>query len=172
MGFKVLADKRIKFTVLTDEPANPASPTAAELNAVSAIDGSCKVFFDDFKWTAAASERLAERMLCEGSETSVPGVGNYDLGFTVARFFAEAGGFDATDDLLFEAVKVKGTNLWGYVRRTDKLYTEAWESGDEFQLGGAFVTDTPQARDGGGSHAYRVDVTAGEMHDFGTVGGI
>lgn len=32
-GIRVLADEHIKFTILTAKPANPAAPTAAELNA-------------------------------------------------------------------------------------------------------------------------------------------
>ena len=56
-GIRVLADEHIKFTILTAKPANPAAPTAAELNA--GIDASCLVLADNFQWSAADSDRGA-----------------------------------------------------------------------------------------------------------------
>lgn len=81
-GIRVLADEHIKFTILTAKPANPAAPTAAELNA--GIDASCLVLADNFQWSAADSERVGERALCEATAAESPGIGNYNLGLLLA----------------------------------------------------------------------------------------
>lgn len=161
---RVLADEHIKFTILPDAPANPAAPTAAELNA--GIDASCLVFADDFRWTATDSERVGERALCESTAAESPGLSNYDLGFTAWRYFDETTGApDMTADELFQACKEKGTELHGYVRRTGKRHDAVWATGDEIQLGGRFTTDTPQT-DGTGFTKYRIPTLPQAMHDF------
>lgn len=161
---RVLADEHIKFTILTAAPADPSAPTATELNA--GIDASCLVFADDFRWTATDSERVGERALCESTAAEAPGISNYDLAFTAWRYFDDTTGApDPTADSLFQAVKEKGTELYGYVRRTGKRHDAAWASGDEIQLGGRFTTDTPQT-DGTGFVKYRIPTLPQAMHDF------
>lgn len=172
VGVRVLADKHIKFTILTTAPADPGNPTATELNATSAIDASCLVLADKFRWTAADSEKISEQALCESAASESFGTGKHDLGFTAWRWFdPETGEFDVAADKLFQAVKVKGTTLYGYVRRMGKEHSEAWASGDEFQLGGAFTVDTPQAGEGSGFIKYDIPCSPSRMHDFGTVAG-
>lgn len=167
-GIRVLADEHIKFTILTAKPANPAAPTAAELNA--GIDASCLVLADNFQWTAADSERVGERALCEATAAESPGIGNYNIGFSYWRWFdSVTGAADATTDLLHPVVKEKGTALWGYARRTGKPHSAAWAALDEIQLGGEFTTDTPQAPDGSGFIKYTLPCMAQAMHDFITV---
>ena len=96
-----------------------------------------------------------------------PGIGNYDIGFTAWRYFDDTTGApDASADVLFEAVKVKGTELWGYTRRTGKTHDADWATGDEIQLGGRFVTDTPQATDNTGFIKYAVPCMPQAMTDF------
>ena len=161
---RVLADEHIKFTILTAAPANPTAPTAAELNA--GIDASCLVFADDFTWTATDSEKVGERALCEATAAESPGISNYDLGFTAWRYFdSTTGAADVAADVLFEAVKVKGTELYGYVRRTGKRHDADWATGDEIQLGGRFSTDTPQALNSG-FIKYRIPCDPQAMDDF------
>lgn len=171
MAVRVLADKNIKLTFLTTKPVNVESPTAAELNAVGAIDASCLVDYDSFKWSASASEQIGERLLCEGTASQTPGVGNYDLNVTVFRFFTDAvgGGFDTAGDKLFAALKAKGATVYGYARRMDKRYSMPWAALDEIQLGGEMVTDTPQASTNEGSIKYNVPLSARQMVDFGKV---
>ena len=136
MSLRVLADGRIKLSVLTTKPANIAAPTVTELNA--GIDFSCKVLQENFNFGAADSDKIAEKALCDVGNANSLGASNFVAGFTVWRYFDEAGGFDATDDAAFEAVKEKGTTLWIYGRQMDKLATAAWAATDEiFQgLGG------------------------------------
>jgi hypothetical protein len=168
---RVLAAEHTKFTILTAAPADPAAPTAAELNA--GIDVSCKVFADDFKWTASDSDTVGERALCERTASEGVGLANYDLGFTYWRYFDETTGApDPTEDALHTAVKDAGTELYGYVRRTGKAYSDAWAAADEIALGGSFtVGSAPQfVADDGGFTKYRVQCLKGAMQDFIAVG--
>lgn len=156
---RVLADGKIKFTILTSAPADPAAPTASELN--EGIDLSCKVLSSDFNWTATDSDRIAEKALCDEGNANAIGASNYSVGFTLWRYYLAEGGVDASADAGFAAVQAKGTTLYGYARRTDKVATEEWADGDEIYLGGEFTTDTPQIPgDAGGWLKWRVN---GEM---------
>lgn len=154
MAVRVLADGKIKFSILTTAPANPDAPTAAELNA--GIDASCKVALNGFAWSAADSETINDPELCTSTNAETLGRDNFNAAFTVYRYFLTAGGADPTADALFEAVKVKGTTIWGYARLTDKDASEAWATGDEIMLGAEVVTDNPQMPDGGGWIKFRV----------------
>ena len=144
---RVLADGKIKFTLLTTEPANPDAPTAAELNA--GIDASCKVTADNFVWSARDSDKIGEAALCDESNAQAYTRSNYEASFQVWREYLAGGGIDPTADALFEAVKFKGTELWGYIRKSDKKATEPWATGDEIPLGMRISVDTPQMVDGG-----------------------
>src|SRR5665647_2287849 len=153
MAVRMLADDKIKFTILTSSPADPAAPTAAELNA--GIDASLKISKDGFKWSAADSDKISEPALGSATNSAVPGMGNYDLGFTVWRQFdGVSGGIDAAADTVFDAVKVKNTTLWCYARKTDKLATAVWATSDEIMLGAVIVTDTPKT-----TNVFGVSVT-------------
>lgn len=142
MATRVLADGKIKFTILTAAPADPASPTAAELNA--GIDASCKVALDGYQWSPGDSETINDAELCSSTNAETLGRDTANCAFKLYRYFLDAGGIDATADALFAAVKEKGTTLWGYNRVSDKEYSEAWATGDEIILGAEFVTDWPQ----------------------------
>lgn len=158
-----LADGRVKFTLLTTKPANPAAPTVTELNA--GIDASCNVLASDFNFGAAASDKVNEGALCEDTNAQTSGRSNFVAGFTPFRYFDETGESDpAEGDDVFQAVKVKGTTVWAYARKTSKKSTEAWAAGDEIYLGAEIVTDnlTPPS-DMGGWIKWRqdADVQAG-----------
>ena len=163
-GVRVLADGKTKFTILTTAPANPAAPTATELNA--GIDLSCKVVASDFNWTATDSEKVNEPALCDDANSNSLGKSNYSAAFSLWRYFLVGGGADPTDDAGFEAVKTKGTTLWGYARMTDKEATAAWASTDEIYLGAEFTTDTPQRTDGSGFIKYRVPAEVQRGYPF------
>lgn len=154
MSMRVLADGRVKLTILTTAPTNPAAPTILELNA--GIDFSCAVLQDGFTFGPTDSDKIQEKALCTVGNANSLGPSNAEVGFTVWRYFDETGGFDATDDEAFEAVKDKGTTLWGYARQMDKLATTNWVAADEIYFGAEFVTDTPQRVDTGGFIKYRV----------------
>lgn len=165
---RVLADGRTKFVLLTTAPANPASPTAAELNA--GIDLSFKVLQDNFTFGATDSDKVAEKALGDINNSNALAASNFQIGYTMWREFASGGGFDVTADAGFAAVKVKGTTLWAYARKTDKLATEAFVAGDELYLGMEWVNDEPQDQPGGGFIKYRIPGEPQDAYPFITVG--
>lgn len=153
-----LADGHTKFTILTTAPANPASPTATELEA--GIDASCSVLASDFNWGATDSDKIAEKALCTVNNANALGASNFETGFTPFRYFddTDVSAPEEGDDV-FEAVKLKGTTLWAYARKTSKLSTEPWVAADEIYLGAEIVTDEPQPpSDLGGYVKWRVPV--------------
>lgn len=154
MGARVLADGKTKFTVLTTKPANPAAPTAAELNA--GIDLSMNVLTSDFTFGAVDSDKVAEKALGASGNANAIGASNYQVGFTLWRKFLTAGGFDSADESGWSALKLKGATVWAYARQMDKAAAAAWASADEIYLGAEFTTDTPQRTDGTGFIKYRI----------------
>ncbi len=141
MGVRMLSAGRLKFTILTTKPADPAAPTDSELNAGLQV---CKnIPASEFTFRATGSEAVDSTTLCSKNKSETFGQGNYELTFALWRKFLDAGGFDTTDDAAFEAVKEKGSTLWGYARLTDKDAEDPWEAGDEIFLGAEFVTDDP-----------------------------
>lgn len=170
MAVRMLADDKIKFTILTASPVDPAAPTASELNA--GIDASLKISKDGFRWSAADSDKIAEPALGSATNASVPGMGNYDLGFTVWRQFdGSAGGFDSLADVVFNAVKTKNTSLWCYARKTDKLATAVWATSDEIMLGAVVTTDTPKTSNVTGYIRYEISLMCQTAYPFITAGG-
>lgn len=153
-----LADGRTKFTCLVDEPADPADPTILELNATTAIQADANVLASDFNWGATDSDTVAERPLRQKNNQNALAASNYNVGITVFRYFDETTGApDPTADTLFTAVKLKGTNLWCYARRTGKDAEDPWAADDEIFLGGHVITDEPQPpSDLGGYTKFRV----------------
>ena len=163
---KSLADGHTKFTILLEEPVNPAAPTAAELNA--GIDASCNILASDFTWSATDSDKVAEKALCDTSNSNAIGAGNYQAGVTPWRYIdAATGAIDETEDEVFQALKVKGTTVWGYIRQNGKLASAVWATGDEIPLGMEVLTDTPQQpSDRGGFLKMRVPMEPQRGWDF------
>ncbi|MDN4173917.1 hypothetical protein QWY28_13230 [Nocardioides sp. SOB77] len=151
---KSLADGHLKFTILTTKPANPAAPTVTELNAGTAIDASCSVLASDFTFSAADSDKVNEKALCTTNNANAIGADNFTAGATFFRYFDEAGAVDLTEDEAFQAVKEKGTTVWGYLREDGKLSTAAWAAGDEF-LGMELLTDRSQRAQNAGGYIKR-----------------
>lgn len=160
-GARVLADGKTKWTVLTTAPANPAAPTATELNA--GIDMSCDILKSDFNWTATDSESIAEDALCDKDTQEVFGKGNYNLGVTIWRKYATAGGPDEASEAGWAVMKEKGAEFYAYARESDKDSTETWTAGDEIYLGGKVSADQPQRLDGTGFIKRRVPLKSRGM---------
>lgn len=153
---KSLADGHYKFTILTNKPANPEAPTALELNA--GIDMSFQVLSSDFTWSAGDSDKVAEKALGDTENRNALGASNFTAGLTVFRMFnATTGAVDPAEDAAYQALKAKGTTVWGYLRATGKLATAAWAAGDEIDLGMEVLTDNPQRpSDAGGYLKKRI----------------
>ena len=162
-GARVLAEGKTKFTILTTKPANPAAPTATELNA--GIDLSCDILSSDFTWSATDSDKVSEPALCDANNSNAIGKGNYQAGLTLWRKFLTAGGPDVANEAGWAALSEKGAEVYGYARETDKDSTELWEAADEIYLGGSVVTDTPQRTDGTGFLKRRIPMEPQRMYD-------
>lgn len=151
---KSLADGHSKLTFCTDKPADPGNPTAAELNA--GIDASEAILASDFNWSATDSDKVNEKALADTSNANALSASNFQAGVTAFRMFdADTGAVDETEDEVFQALKVKGTELWGYLRETGKLASAAWATGDEIVLGLHVVTDNPQRPSNAGGYIKR-----------------
>lgn len=149
-----LAQAHTKVAVLTVQPSNPNAPTTTELNA--GIQAASKILDSDFTFSPTDSDKVAEKALSEANNANALGASNFQAGMTIFRGFnAGTGNPDPTEDALFTATKVKGTNLWIYVRKTGKLETAAWASGDEI-TGAWCITDTPQEPDNTGYIKKRI----------------
>jgi hypothetical protein len=165
---KVLADGKTKFTIVTTAPADPAAPTATELNA--GIDLSCDILTSDFTWTATASETVDEKALCATGNSVSYGASNHDTGITLWRKFdKETGASEVAEEAGWVALQEKGSTVWGYARETAKDSTEDWAAGDEIYLGGEVVTDTPAKVDGTGHIKRRIPMGPQRMYDNITV---
>ena len=143
---KTLSDAKTKFTVLTSKPADPEKPTITELTA--GIQAECHVLSSDFVFTATASETLSEKELCVAGAAQALGEANHQCEFSPFRYYEQGTSTpDDDDDVLFAAVKVRGTSLWCYARKGDKPGKAAWAAGDEIYMGAQIITDTPQQTD-------------------------
>ena len=157
---KSLADGHIRVAVLTVKPANPAAPTVAELNGgIGGATGiSCNILASDFNFGPTASDRITEAALCDQGKTEALGLNGFQCAFTVFRYFdSVTKNAHATEDALFQAVKVKGATLYIYARETAKISTDAWAASDEIVFGAEVVTDAPQRMDGGGYIKRRIE---------------
>lgn len=162
---KSLADGHIKIAVCTTQPANIFAPTLAELNG--GIAASCRILLSDWLWTPTDSDKVNEKAVCDTNNVNALSASNFSTGMTIFRYFnAGTGIADPTEDSLFTATKVKGTNLWIYVRKTGKLETAAWAAGDEIYLGGNVITDLPQEpSDAGGYIKKRIPLEPQSMRE-------
>lgn len=156
---KVAADGKKKFTLLLVKPAAVTGiPTATELNAGQDI--SCAVLDADANWTNTASDRFNEKAACQKGNSQALGASNYDTALTFLREYLDApdGGPDVTElDKGYQAVKVKGTTVWIYLRETDKDSTAPWAAGDEIHLGGEVVTEAPMRVNNDGNIKRRIE---------------
>lgn len=105
----MLADKRIALWLLPTKPAVPDAPTIAEINAGTNV--ACKVFKTDTYLRATTSETVNDPLLCGGNAQAF-GNSNYEGQLAVARFLDSAGIAVEEEDVLWEGVREKGSELW------------------------------------------------------------
>lgn len=142
---KSLAEGHTKVAVLTTKPLDPENPTEDELEA--GINAACNILASDFLFTATDSDKVGEKALCDTNNANALGASNFQAGMTPFRYFDATTGLPLplTEDKLFEAMKVKGTELWIYARKDGNLEEEPWAAGQEIYLGQHVITDEPQA---------------------------
>ncbi|WP_285240062.1 hypothetical protein [Pseudarthrobacter sp. MEB009] len=168
---KVSADGKKKWALLTEKPAAASGiPTATELNA--GIDFSCVVLESDIAWSPTASDTVNEKVSCQVGNSAAFGASNFDTALTFVREFLEAGGPDkVAGDKAYEAVRVKGSEAWIYMRESDKFSTEDWEAGDIIDLGGKVRSDNPMRVNNEGDIKRRIPFAAQDMLVEVPVGG-
>lgn len=161
-----LADGHTKFIILVDEPVDPKAPTTTELAA--GIDASGRILASDFTFGAADSDKVQEKTLADVNNANALGPSNFTCGFTAFREFdGTTGAPDPTGDVVHDAVKVKGTDLWCYARRTGKLASADIAASDELFLGAHVITDELQPpSDLGGYIKERVPCEVQEAWPF------
>lgn len=160
---KVSADGKKKWAMLLTKPAAASGiPTETELNA--GIDFSCVVLESDINWSPAASDRVNEKVSCQVGNSEQFGASNYDTALTIVREWLESGGpaIEAGDEA-YQAVRVKDSVVWIYLRESDKLSTEPWEAGDIIDLGGEVKSDNPARVNNDGNIKRRVPFAAQNM---------
>ena len=154
---KVSADGKKKWALLTEKPAAASGiPDVDELNA--GTDFSCVVLESDINWSPSASDRFNEKVSCQKGNSEALGASNFDTALTLVREYLEAGGPDSVAlDKAYEALRVKGTQAWIYLRESDKDSTEPWEAGDIIDLGGEVITDNPMRVNNDGNIKRRIE---------------
>lgn len=148
---KTLADARTRLTILTTEPADPRSITIAELTA--GIDASCNVLKSDYRLSPTGSDTVPDTELCSEGNAVTYGASNYEGTLTPFWFLDQEGKSDATEDVVYQALKIKGTTLW-LVEREGPRYDEPWAAGDAYEAY-KVTTDNPQKPSDRGGYIKR-----------------
>lgn len=136
---KTLADARTRLTILTTKPANLAAITIAELTA--GIDASCRLLKSDYRLSPTASDTVPDTELCSEGNAVTFGASNYEGTVTAFWYLDEDGKSDPTDDVVYQALKAKGIELW-FVEREGPRYEQAWAAADNYEAY-EVVTDNP-----------------------------
>ena len=149
---KTLADARTRLAILTTKPANVAAPTVAELNA--GIDASCRILKSDYRLSPTASDTIADSDLCSDGNAVAFGASNYEGSVTPFWYLDAAGKTIVGEDMVYQAMKTKGTRLW-LVEREGPKYTTAWTIADVVEVY-EVITDHPQKPSDRGGYIKRV----------------
>lgn len=137
---KSLADAHIRLAILTVAPVDPKAIKTTELEA--GIDASCRILRSDYKLSPTASDNLSEPALCDEGNAQSLGASNYEGSVTPFWYLDEDGQSDPTEDIVYQTLKAKGTELW-FVEREGPAYTAPWTAGDAYEVYHV-VTDNPQ----------------------------
>lgn len=135
------AEERIKQTFLFTKPVNPLKPTAAELNA--GLDIQCRTMRNETRLSAVGSETFSEPLGCEAGNPTDFGSSNFEGSLTIFRWLDSTGKPETTEDEVWDAFKVKGTEFWAYQRQGPR-HDQEWAAADadvEYFHG---TTDNPQ----------------------------
>lgn len=134
-----LADERIAWWFSTTPPAKPNAITSAELATWENVAGRC---FADGSYLRAVGSESVTRPLLNGANKSGFGRSNYEGQIDVARFLDSLGHSMEDEDMLWQALKVKGTKLY-FATRVGPKWDSAPTAKDEISVF-EVTTDTPQ----------------------------
>lgn len=149
---KTLADGRVRLRILTTAPEDPEAVTVAEANA--GIKAETRVLKSDFRLSATGSDTVGDAELASEGNAVTYGASNYEGSITPFRYLEEDGGVDATADVVYAAVKEKGSPLW-FLYSEGKHHTEAFVATDEYDIY-EVITDNPQKPQDRGGYIKRV----------------
>lgn len=137
---KTLADARTRLAILTTKPTSLKSIPIASLTA--GIDASCRLLKSDYRLSPTASDTVPDTELCSEGNAVTFGASNYEGSVTPFWYLDEDGKSDTAEDVVYQALKEKGTHLW-FVEREGPRYDEDWAAGDAIQVY-EVITDNPQ----------------------------
>lgn len=132
LPLQTFAELNRRLVAIVDPPAELQGLTATDLNA--ALDASCRALQEGTRFSATASDTVAEAAICQVTSTAVFGSSNYEATLTGFRFFSEdtPGSADPTGDALFAAVKERGNRVLFVERHVNKAWDEDFAAGDEY----------------------------------------
>lgn len=139
---KTLADARTRLAILTTAPSDGTLKTIGLDELTSALDASCKILKSDYRLSAAASDTVDDTELCSEGNAVTYGASNYEGTVTPFWYLDPDGKSATTEDVIYQALKEKGTELW-FVEREGPRYDQAWAVGDAIEVYHV-VTDNPQ----------------------------
>lgn len=165
---KSLADGHTKLAVLATKPVNPEAPTLSELNA--GIDASCRIAKSPYTLGPTTSETVNDPELCVDVNATVYGASNFEGQLAPFRYFDdETGQVDAEGDVVYQALKTKGTEVWLVERESGKKSTDAWAAGDDVSVYRVLL-DNPKKSDRTGYVKNIIDLAVQEGYLNAKVG--
>lgn len=144
---RTLEDGRTRLDALTTAPAALASYTGGtlqisvdELAAGTRI--SNRIMKSDYRLSATGSDTVNEAELEAEGNAVVYAASNYEGSVTVFRYLQSTGAADPLNDVAWDVLREKGTELW-LPERVGPKAAKAWEAGDVGELYHV-ITDNPQ----------------------------
>lgn len=138
---RTLADQNRKIVVLTDPVSDLGNISVEELTGESVIEASCRTTQADTRFAPSASETLSDPAVCEDSGSETFGASQYEAMMGMFRFFdtENPGQADPEGDILYQALRFKGTEVVVVERHVNKKWDEPFAAGDEYR---AFRVET------------------------------
>lgn len=165
---KSLADGHTKLAVLATKPVNPEAPTITELKA--GIDASCRIAKSPYTLGPTTSETVNDPELCVDVNSTVYGASNFEGQIAPFRYFDDkTGQVDVEGDVVYQALKTKGTEVWLVERESGKKSTDEWAAGDDVSVYRVLL-DNPKKSDRTGYVKNIIDLAVQEGHLNAKVG--
>lgn len=155
---RTLADGRIRLDALTTAPADLTGYTGGvvEITVDELAAGerlSTRIMKSDYRLSATPSDTVNETVLAAEGNAVVYGASNYEGSLTPFRFYTSAGVADPLNDVAYDLLQEKGTELW-LPERTGPTEAQAWAAGDVGELY-HIITDNPQVPSSAGGFIKR-----------------
>ncbi len=148
---KFLADGRDRFSIGTTAPAGFMTATPATVDEVDAfILASPRIVTSNFSFGFAASDTVDEKAIDQAGNAKGLGNSNFDAALTIWRYFNSSGVTEAVYDAVYQllvAAADAGTPVYAVRRRTSKLGTAAYATGDEVTIAECLVDQPAEPGD-------------------------